>query len=345
MASVSINAPKTPVTKGSNGIAAATTPNVCKMPGPPAPFVPTPLPNIGRSALSPKGYSKRVKIEGNPVAIRGATFASQGDAASKGTGGGLVSANTHGVTKFVGPGSMNVKIEGKNVHLLADPMLNNCGPSGSPPNAATLGGIGQASSGAAPPKMPLGISCEEKRNDTRPGKAWDDCQVKQLCNMVKGFNESKHPQKRVSPSPSETISAASAKKRGMSAADFDAHKAARQSYTSGLDAFAEGFAALVEEKGAQHADVKAKFNDDCQHKKWVDADAPTPVPRSGRGAMHPDHVHDAGLGGPISGAELIDNLSWADGRVNTTVGASMKKYDPDEYPGGVEANADCGCDG
>jgi hypothetical protein len=64
-----------------------------------------------------------------------------GDAASKGTGGGIVSSNTHGPTKFVGPGSLNVNVEGKNVQLLADPMLNNCGPSGSPPNAATLAGV------------------------------------------------------------------------------------------------------------------------------------------------------------------------------------------------------------
>ena len=35
MPSVSIHPPKTPVTKGSNGIAMATVPNVCKMPGPP----------------------------------------------------------------------------------------------------------------------------------------------------------------------------------------------------------------------------------------------------------------------------------------------------------------------
>jgi len=138
--SVAVNPPKTPVTKGSNTLAVATVPNICKMPGPPAPFVPVPLPNIGKSALSPAGYSTTVKIEGNAVAIRGATFNSIGDIASKGTGGGLISANTHGITKFIGPGSLDVKIQGKNVQLLADPMLNNCGPSGSPPNAATLGG-------------------------------------------------------------------------------------------------------------------------------------------------------------------------------------------------------------
>ncbi|TQF13869.1 DUF4150 domain-containing protein [Myxococcus llanfairpwllgwyngyllgogerychwyrndrobwllllantysiliogogogochensis] len=141
MGTVAINPPKTPVTQGSSGVAAATLPNVCKMPGPPAPFVPTPLPNIGKSGDSPKGYSKTVTIDGQPVAVAGASFGSQGDMASKGTGGGLISSNTHGPTKFLGPGSMNVQIEGKNVQLLSDPMLNNCGPSGSPANAATMTGL------------------------------------------------------------------------------------------------------------------------------------------------------------------------------------------------------------
>jgi hypothetical protein len=143
MSSVAIHPPKTPVTKGSHTVAKATLPNICKMPAPPAPFVPAPLPNIAKSELSPKGYSTTVKIEGNAVAIRGATFESMGDMASKGTGGGLISANTHGPAKFITPGSMTVKIEGKSVHLLAEPMLNNCGPSGSPPNTgATMMGAG-----------------------------------------------------------------------------------------------------------------------------------------------------------------------------------------------------------
>jgi uncharacterized Zn-binding protein involved in type VI secretion len=144
MSSVGIHPPRTPVTEGSHGVAKATTPNVCKMPGPPAPFVPSPLPNIAKSELSPKGYSTTVKIEGNAVAIRGATFESMGDMASKGTGGGLISANTHGPAKFIPPGSLKVKIEGKSVHLLGESMLNNCGASGSPPNTgATLMGVGQ----------------------------------------------------------------------------------------------------------------------------------------------------------------------------------------------------------
>jgi hypothetical protein len=149
MPSVSINPPKTPVTKGSNGIAAATLPNMCKMPGPPAPFVPTPLPNIGKSGMSPDGYSTTVEIEGNAVAITGASFGSMGDIASKGLGGGLISMNCEGPTKFLGPGSLTVLIQGKNVQLLTDQMFNNNGPSGSPPNAATMQGLLQAAGIAA----------------------------------------------------------------------------------------------------------------------------------------------------------------------------------------------------
>jgi uncharacterized Zn-binding protein involved in type VI secretion len=125
MVNVYVNPPKTPVTENSQGIKTAVMPNVCKMPGPPAPFVPTPLPNIGKSGDSPDGYSTKVKIMGKKVAIKGATFKSMGDVASKGTGGGLISASTHDVTEFVGPGSLNTKVEGKAVQLLGDVMSNN----------------------------------------------------------------------------------------------------------------------------------------------------------------------------------------------------------------------------
>ncbi|MEP7306566.1 MAG: PAAR-like domain-containing protein [Acidobacteriota bacterium] len=150
--SVGINPPKTAVTKGSSGTATATLPNICKMPGPPAPFVPAPLPNIGKSGDKPDGYTTTVEIESNPVAIKGASFCSMGDAPSKGTGGGMVSANTHGPCKFIGPGSMDVKFEGGNVQLLSDPMTNNGGGSGSPANSGTAMGLLQA----AKAKNPVG---------------------------------------------------------------------------------------------------------------------------------------------------------------------------------------------
>jgi uncharacterized Zn-binding protein involved in type VI secretion len=155
-------------------MAPATVPNVCKMPGPPAPFVPTPLPNIGKSDDSPDGYSTSVTVEGEAVAIQGATFKSKGDIASQGTGGGIVSNNVEGPTKFVAPGSMDVKVEGKNVQLLGDAMVNNCGPGGSPPNAATTPGEQQGPNPMTPLEKQLveiAKECEEKiENDPEHNK-------------------------------------------------------------------------------------------------------------------------------------------------------------------------------
>jgi uncharacterized Zn-binding protein involved in type VI secretion len=127
MISVGVNPPKTPVTEGSLGMAPADIPNVCKMPGPPAPFIPTPLPNIGQSRDRLSDATSTVKIEGKKIAIKGSYFMSQPspDVASQGTGGGIVSAKTQGKTKFVAPGSMDVKAEGKNIQLLGDAMTNN----------------------------------------------------------------------------------------------------------------------------------------------------------------------------------------------------------------------------
>ncbi|MCP4114959.1 MAG: DUF4150 domain-containing protein [Desulfobacteraceae bacterium] len=125
MISIGVNPPKTPVTEGSMDVAPASLPNICKMPGPPAPFVPAPLPNLGRSGDRLTKCTKKVLFEGNKVAIKGSYYMSIGDIASKGTGGGIISATTHGKTKFVAPGSMNVKAEGKNIQLLGDAMTNN----------------------------------------------------------------------------------------------------------------------------------------------------------------------------------------------------------------------------
>jgi len=170
--SITVNSPKTPVTTGSNGTAAANVPNVCKMPPPPPPFAPTPLPNVGQSGKQPSGYSVTVKMEGCKVAIRGCSFGSTGDIASKPTGGGVVSNNAEGPTKFVGPGSFDVSIEGKNVHVLGDPTLNNCGPSGSPPNSACMMGTTQAAGSVAKDKPEPCPVCGGESNPT-PGSKPD----------------------------------------------------------------------------------------------------------------------------------------------------------------------------
>lgn len=137
MSTISVNPPRTPVTEGSGGKAFATTPNVCKMPGPPAPFIPTPLPNLGTSGDNLQNGTTTVKFENRRVAIKGSTFMSQpsGDVASQGTGGGIISSKTQGKTEWLAPGSMDVRADGKNIQLLGDAMGNN---GGSPVNAATL---------------------------------------------------------------------------------------------------------------------------------------------------------------------------------------------------------------
>jgi uncharacterized Zn-binding protein involved in type VI secretion len=164
--SVGVNPPKTPVTEGSMDVAPATLPNVCKMPGPPAPFVPVPLPNIGQSRDRLNDATTTVKIEGKKVAIKGSYYMSQPspDVASQGTGGGIVSSTVQGKTEFVAPGSMTVKAEGKNIQLLGDAMTNN---GGSPANAGTMPGNQQAPAGVGI----IVLECED---------GWTPCQKAQM---------------------------------------------------------------------------------------------------------------------------------------------------------------------
>lgn len=159
MSTISVNPPKTPVTEGSGGKALATTPNVCKMPGPPAPFVPTPLPNLGTSGDNLHDGTTTVKFEGKKVAIKGSYFMSQpsGDVASQGTGGGIISSKTQGKTEWLAPGSMDVKADGKNIQLLGDAMGNN---GGSPVNAATMKEL-QEAIGVSTAKGLCEAICEE----------------------------------------------------------------------------------------------------------------------------------------------------------------------------------------
>lgn len=166
MSSVTVNPPKTPVTEKSNGTAPATIPNVCKMPGPPAPFVPTPLPNIGQSRDNLAKCTTTVKIEGAKIAIKGSYFMSKGDIASKGTGGGLVSAATHGKTEFVAPGSMDVKAQGKNIQFLGDAMTNN----GNVANSGTPSGELQDALGPAIAQEICNAICDVVKDPPADGK-------------------------------------------------------------------------------------------------------------------------------------------------------------------------------
>lgn len=306
MPSVAIHPPKTPVTKGSHTIAKATLPNVCKMPGPPAPFVPAPLPNFAKSELSPKDYSTTVKIEGNTVAIRGATFESIGDMASKGTGGGLISANCHGPAKFITPGSLTVKIEGKSVHLLGEPMLNNCGASGSPPNT------GATMTGADHDTLKEGEICDLEIDCTAKDPPYSPCQTAQLCMMIDEFNKIPNDQKNaVSPSPRGT-----------------------KPYKDQLKSFARNFASLVKANPVDEDAIKKQFydpgdpNKDCAYKEWVASGRSAKPSGRGPGKFNPDHTHPVSHGGALTG---ISGMKWADARINVTAGPAMRKYDNTQH--------------
>jgi hypothetical protein len=227
---------------------------------------------------------------------------------------------------------MTVKAEGKNIQLLGDAMTNN---GGSPDNTETLPGNSQAT--LKPAQMELNVNCAEKQEQTK--HQWGPCEVEQLCAMVKAYNESPHSKT----APERTPSKPASKFPGLSEAERKAQNAAYADYKDSLDNFSNKFDAMVAEKGKNHKDVVDQFHCKCQHEKWA-ADppkgmgAPTPVPRSGAGAMSPDHMHPVGRGGPLPGV-----IKWADSNVNSTVGKAMDKHDPETHPGGVKAHPSCNC--
>jgi uncharacterized Zn-binding protein involved in type VI secretion len=118
------------VHKGSDGIATGIPPDVCKTPTSGGP-VPIPYPNIARSSDLVNG-SRTVRVDGQPAALKDSEFAvSTGDEA--GTAGGIVSGVNQGKAKFTNY-SMDVKIEGRNVARLGDPMMMN----GNAPNTSGI---------------------------------------------------------------------------------------------------------------------------------------------------------------------------------------------------------------
>lgn len=208
-----------------------------------------------------------------------------------------------------------------------------------PANAAT---VAEAQGPGAPSVLVLNIDCEEKKSASQK-RPWSDCQVKQMCNMVKDFNESKYEKKKTDYSPGRRMSDSKAKQLGKTKAEQAAHNTRNKEYGAGLSQFSKEFDDLVAAKGADDPDVKAKFNDECAHEEWKEKGAPTPMPRGIRSkGMSPDHVHDVSQGGPTAGPNLMSELKWADSLVNQTVGRAMSAFDPEEHDT-VAANPNCGC--
>jgi hypothetical protein len=97
-------------------------PDVCKTPTPGGP-IPIPYPNVAKSSDTANG-STTVKMDGNPIMLKGSNFStSTGDEAGT-AGGGVVSNTTKGKAEFVNY-SFDVRVEGKNVPRQLDPMIHN----------------------------------------------------------------------------------------------------------------------------------------------------------------------------------------------------------------------------
>lgn len=107
--------------KGSNGFS-IVFPDVCKTPAPPAPPIPIPYPNIGKSADTSDGPSD-VKTDGKMPMVKGAKYSrSSGDEA--GTIGGILSSSNMSECEYM-LYSFDVKFEGKNVCRMGDPLFHN----------------------------------------------------------------------------------------------------------------------------------------------------------------------------------------------------------------------------
>jgi uncharacterized Zn-binding protein involved in type VI secretion len=106
----------------SSGGMSMVFPDVCKTPAPPAGPIPIPYPNIGQASDTSNG-TKKVKVDGQMAMVKGAKYSmTSGDEA--GSVGGVISSKIKGEAEYM-MYSFDVKMEGKNVCRLGDPLWHN----------------------------------------------------------------------------------------------------------------------------------------------------------------------------------------------------------------------------
>jgi len=109
-------------------------PDVCKVPAPPAPFVPTPFPNIGMLTQA-KGSScaKKVKIKGKKVVTKKTEISrTSGDEA--GTLKGMISSTNMDKAAY-SAGVGKVKVEGNDIINQLKPTKHNGSNANAPPGS------------------------------------------------------------------------------------------------------------------------------------------------------------------------------------------------------------------
>jgi Domain of unknown function (DUF4150) len=112
------------LTDASGNALSINFPCVGKTPGPPAPFVPVPYPNVSKGADTEQG-SKKVTADGNPIALKDdSDFSTSVGNEAATAGGGLVTAKQKGKSWYF-MYSMDVKVEGKEVPRAFDIMAGD----------------------------------------------------------------------------------------------------------------------------------------------------------------------------------------------------------------------------
>lgn len=106
-------------------------PDVCKVPAPPSPPVPTPFPNLAMLATANGGTcSKKVKVQNQPVVTKASEIPrTQGDEA--GVAGGVSSGTNMDKAAFKA-GVSKVKIEGNDAINLLKPTAHNGSSANAP---------------------------------------------------------------------------------------------------------------------------------------------------------------------------------------------------------------------
>ncbi len=99
-------------------------PDVCKVPAPPAPPIPTPFPNIGMPTTA-NPVTTKIMIDGMPALTKASKIQpTQGDQA--GVAGGLVSGKIMGPAEYV-MSSLKVKFEGNPAVFMGNTTKQNDG--------------------------------------------------------------------------------------------------------------------------------------------------------------------------------------------------------------------------
>lgn len=112
------------LTDASGSALSINFPCVGKTPGPPAPFVPIPYPNVSKGGDTDQGSTKTM-ADGKPIALKDSSVFSTSTGNEAATaGGGLVTAKQKGKSSYF-MYSMDVKIEGKEVPRAFDIMAGN----------------------------------------------------------------------------------------------------------------------------------------------------------------------------------------------------------------------------